>query len=206
MVPIGGKPLLEHLLELVKRHGITDVLINSHHLAHVVEEFVQRKDHGINIRLSYEPSLLGSAGTVAANRDFVDGQENFFIIYADCLTDIDLSEMLDFHRGHNGILTVGVYESPHPELGGVVTLDSDNRVVEFAEKAPEPQGKSGQRGYIRVQLRAFRLYPRIVSLRFELRCPSQGSGRNGKGVGSKPRSGQDVRLQDKGLHNRYRDP
>ena len=140
MVPIGGKPLLEHLLELVRRHGITDVLINSHHLAHVVEEFVQRKDHGINIRLSYEPSLLGSAGTVAANRDFVGGEEDFFIIYADCLTDMDLSEMLEFHRGHSGILTVGVYESPHPEAGGVVTLDPDNRVVEFAEKPQNPKG------------------------------------------------------------------
>jgi mannose-1-phosphate guanylyltransferase len=72
LVPINGVPLLELWLRDCERAGVEAVLVNTHHLAERVEEFVAAR-RGIPVTLAYEPTLLGSAGTIAANWDFVDG-------------------------------------------------------------------------------------------------------------------------------------
>src|SRR5208337_5065186 len=79
LVPINGKPLLEIWLNLCEQCGIQSVLINTHHLAPVVEAWAAAQTSSTKIKLSYEESLLGSAGTVAANRDFIGNSNDFYI-------------------------------------------------------------------------------------------------------------------------------
>ncbi len=93
LVPIKGKPLLSIWLEMFKTYGITDVLLNLHHLSHIVKDYINANSFDINIETFYEGSLLGSAGTILANRDFVKSERFFFIVYGDNLTKINLKEM-----------------------------------------------------------------------------------------------------------------
>jgi len=101
LMPINGKPLLEIWINLLESHGITDVLVNTHHQAEKVESFVKhiKSQAKVTITTVYEPRLLGSAGTVAAQRDFIIDNDDFIIAYADNLTNINLSNMIEFHRG-----------------------------------------------------------------------------------------------------------
>jgi mannose-1-phosphate guanylyltransferase len=91
LVPIGGRPMLSIWLDLLEYHDITDVLINVHHLPQVVLEFVKQYRGPVNIRTFHEEKLLGSAGTIRENRDFVEGEESFWVFYADNLTSADLT-------------------------------------------------------------------------------------------------------------------
>jgi mannose-1-phosphate guanylyltransferase len=82
--------------------------------------------------------LLGSAGTLAANRQWVEGEELFLACNADNLTDFDLRSLVDAHREHGPIATLTVFHSPNPSAGGVVEIDSAGRVTGFAEKPSQP--------------------------------------------------------------------
>ena len=86
----------------------------------------------------FEPELLGSAGTLRANRQWVDGEELFLACNADNLTDFDLRSLIDAHREHGAIATLTVFRSENPSAGGVVELDAGGRVVGFAEKPSHP--------------------------------------------------------------------
>jgi mannose-1-phosphate guanylyltransferase len=86
----------------------------------------------------FEPELLGSAGTLMANRDWVDGDEPFLACNADNLTDFDLRSLIQSHREHDAIATLTVFHSERPSAGGVVELDAAGRVTGFAEKPAHP--------------------------------------------------------------------
>src|SRR5438552_6352658 len=98
LLPIAGRPLLEYWLLLLARHGVTEVLINLHHLPDAVRRFLARSPHGPPVRTVHEPVLLGSAGTLWANRDWVSGEEEFLIACADNLTNADLGSLMRAHR------------------------------------------------------------------------------------------------------------
>jgi mannose-1-phosphate guanylyltransferase len=138
LLPIRGKPLLAIWLELCRRSGIQDILINIHAHSLAVREFIAKHDHGLRIRLFEEPTLLGSAGTLAANREWVSGERAFWVLYADVLTNLNLSAMLEFHMSRKTPITLSVYKVPDPSRCGVITLGSDNVVVEFVEKPVNP--------------------------------------------------------------------
>src|SRR5579864_2128081 len=125
LLPIRGKPLLGIWLELCKRSGIDEVLINLHAHADVVREYVETSDHGLKVTLFEEPTLLGSAGTIAANRQWVSREKNFWVLYADVLSNIDLDQMLERHRSKPSPITLSVYAVPNPSQCGVVVLDRD---------------------------------------------------------------------------------
>jgi mannose-1-phosphate guanylyltransferase len=90
------------------------------------------------LRTFFEPELLGSAGTLLANRWWVEGEEFFLACYADNLTNFDLRSLIDSHREHDAIATLTVFHSSNPSAGGVVELDPDGRVTGFVEKPSEP--------------------------------------------------------------------
>ncbi len=138
LLPIRGKPLLGIWLELCKRSGIDEVLINLHAHADVVREYIETSDHGLKVTLFEEPTLLGSAGTIAANRQWVSREKNFWVLYADVLSNIDLDQMLQRHRSKPSPITLSVYAVPNPSQCGVVVLDRDGIVREFVEKPATP--------------------------------------------------------------------
>ena len=144
LIPIHGTPLLAIWIELLARHGVTEILINTHHHAHQVERFLDsaRAGTSVDIRTVYEPQLLGSAGTIGQNSRFVAGDTDFIVAYADNLTNLNLAKMVDFHhkfRSMGGILTMGLIHAPDPRACGIVTMDAECRIIRFVEKPREPE-------------------------------------------------------------------
>jgi mannose-1-phosphate guanylyltransferase len=90
------------------------------------------------VRTFFEPELLGSAGTLLANRQWVEREELFLVCNADNLTNFDLRSLIDVHRKHDAVATLTVFHSKNPSTGGVVELDATKRVVGFTEKPKEP--------------------------------------------------------------------
>ncbi len=139
LLPIRGVPILEIWLALCRKHGISEVLVNTHAHAAAVKEFVAQWKDGIRVTVIEEPELYGSAGTLLANRDWVRGEDKFWVFYADVLTNADLAMMLAFHRASTAA-TLGVYSVPDPQRCGIATLDRTGTVVNFVEKPAVPSG------------------------------------------------------------------
>ena len=151
LIPINGRPLMAHWLDLFARHGVSELLVNTHHHADQVSTFLDaaRRRYRFGIHITHEPDLLGSGGTVAANRSFVEGTGPFFIIYADNLSGVDLTEMAEAHqRGAalGAVLTMGLFRAPVPEAAGIAELDGQGRIVRFTEKPAHPAGNLANAG------------------------------------------------------------
>jgi mannose-1-phosphate guanylyltransferase len=142
LVPICGVPLLQIWLELCRRNGIDEVLINVHAHAAAVCDFVrQSSGKGLDVVVSEEKVLLGSAGTLLANRHWIRSDPAFWVFYADVLTTADLAPLRYTHeRKAYDIATLGVYEVPDPTRCGIVSLDEDGVVRNFVEKPQKPTG------------------------------------------------------------------
>jgi mannose-1-phosphate guanylyltransferase len=139
LVPIRESALLEIWLRLCARHNISDVLINLHAHAEAVRSFLAKRDFGVRIRLFEEPELLGSAGTIGINRAWVESDPCFWVFYADVLTNLNLSQMLEAHRKLNVAATLGVYPVANPSQCGVLEVDDLGMVRSFEEKPREPR-------------------------------------------------------------------
>ncbi len=147
LVPVGGKPLLSIWLDRCQELGLSEVLINTHHLPGQVEAWAARRVHSrVQIRLVHEKQLLGSAGTIAANWDFVKAEEDFFIFYADNLVHMNFDAMTVFHQSHDEALTVALFHSRRPWNCGIAILDEQNRVSAFEEKPAKPKSDLANAG------------------------------------------------------------
>ncbi len=139
LVPIQGMPMLAIWLELCKEIGITEVLINLHAHADVVRTFLQQSGKSdVRVHVTNENELLGSAGTLRANRQWVEGEDLFWVFYADVLHCADLSAMLRLHRRRRPAATLGVYEVPDPSRCGIVMVNSAGVIEDFVEKPTYP--------------------------------------------------------------------
>jgi mannose-1-phosphate guanylyltransferase len=159
LMPIGGRPLLNIWLELCEGLGIEEVLINTHYRAEQVERWVATQHSPVRIRLAYEPRLLGSAGTVAAHRDFVAGTGSFFIFYADNLVRSDLRLLAEFHAGHQGAITLGLFRASCPSECGIVSLDKTGLITNFEEKPSKPASDLANAGIFVAREEIFGLLP-----------------------------------------------
>ena len=115
LIPVNNKPLLHYWLKLCEKYGIEEALINLHHLSSQIEEFLENNHYKVKIKKVYEKKLLGSAGTIAANRDFVQGEEAFFIFYTDNLTNMNFKKMWEFHKTHQGMFTMCLFRTDFPQ-------------------------------------------------------------------------------------------
>jgi mannose-1-phosphate guanylyltransferase len=164
LIPIHEKPLLEIWLDHLREQNIREVLINTHHHAYQVEAFVRGYRHrrDMHIVLSFEPELLGSAGTILYCRDFVDSEDDFMVVYADNLTNVDLKRLATFHRSRrekNGILTMGLFHSPNPAFCGIAELDPDQKIVGFTEKPENPKSSLANAGIYMASQEIFGYFP-----------------------------------------------
>jgi len=159
MLPIDGRPLLDIWLDALAKAGVHEVLVNLHHLAGVVRAHVAARGGPPAVRLVEEPRLLGSAGTLLANRDFVAGEEMFLAVYADNLTDFDLDVLVSAHRAHRrggAVATLTLFHAPRPSECGIVDVE-DGRVVGFVEKPAQPRGDLANAGM-------YALHPSVLDL------------------------------------------
>jgi NDP-sugar pyrophosphorylase family protein len=142
MVPILNRPVMEHLLRLLRRHGVTDIAANLHyHPDKIRAYFDEGARFGVRLRYNLEERLLGTAGGADAFREFLSGS-TFLVMSGDGLTDIDLGAFLAAHRASGGIATMAVKQVADPSLYGVVVHDDDRRVVGFQEKPPREEALS----------------------------------------------------------------
>jgi mannose-1-phosphate guanylyltransferase len=146
LVPIAGKPLLQIWLALLARHGVREVLINTHHLSEQVQDFASGLSGHPKLHLSHEEKLLGSAGTLEKNWDFVATEESFLVCYADNLTDMDLGRLVQFHQAHQGLITMALFRTERPKECGVAEMDKKGLIASFVEKPAAPKSALANAG------------------------------------------------------------
>jgi mannose-1-phosphate guanylyltransferase len=140
MLPIRGLPLLEIWLQTCKQFGVEEVLVNLHAHAESVRQYLRGSTSGVRVQVAEESELLGSAGTLRANREWIASEECFWIFYADVLNRADLGKMMEAHRLRKPVATLGVYRVPDPKRCGIVTVGEDGMIREFIEKPANPAG------------------------------------------------------------------
>ena len=203
MVAIDGRPLLDIWLDAFDRAGVDEVLVNLHHLPDVVRDHIAARTGPPVVRTFFEPELLGSAGTLAANRDWVDGEEMFLACNADNLTDFDLRSLIDAHREHDAIATLTVFHSETPSAGGVVEVDGDGTVVGFVEKPAEPVSDLTNAGMYAFHPSVLDEIDRADAERHRLSpaaaAGGPGAGRAGGGVLPRHRHGRSVPASQGGV-------
>jgi mannose-1-phosphate guanylyltransferase len=134
LLPIQGVPLLQIWLESCRVARINEVLVNVHSHAERISEFAAQHNTPVRVHIAQEKQLLGSAGTLAENRSFVDGEEAFFVLYGDVLTNVSLADMLAFHSKAKRLATLGIHQAPDPSQCGIVATDREGVVRSFVEK------------------------------------------------------------------------
>lgn len=139
LLPVRGIPLLDIWLDSCARSGISEVLINLHAHADAIERHLKQSRPPVEVRFVREERLLGSAGTITANRDWVEKEDAFNIFYSDVLTDADLTGMNEFHLLHSSVATIGLYRVPDPSRCGVVRIDGSGVITDFEEKPAVPR-------------------------------------------------------------------
>lgn len=139
LLPIRGVPMLQIWLETCSQFGIDEVLINIHAHAGRVHEFLRKNSHSRKVRVVEEKELLGSAGTLLKNREWVDSEDFFWVFYADVLNQVDFSAMLRLHQARRPAATIGAYHVPDPSRCGILDIVEDGTVVEFVEKPVRPR-------------------------------------------------------------------
>jgi len=133
MVPIVGKPCMEHIVELLHRHGFDDIVVTLAFMPQAIRGyFGDGEAQGVQIRYSVEETPAGTAGSVKLAEEALD--EPFVVISGDALCDIDLTELVSFHREREALVTIALKSVDNPLEFGIVVTDEDGRIERFLEK------------------------------------------------------------------------
>jgi mannose-1-phosphate guanylyltransferase/phosphomannomutase len=133
MVSIVGKPCMEHILELLKQHGMEDVIVTVAFLPQAIRSyFGDGSALGMNIGYSVEESPLGTAGSVRLAADRLD--DTFLVISGDALCDVDLTKLVEFHKEKGSSVTIGLKSVDNPLEFGIVVTDDEGKIERFLEK------------------------------------------------------------------------
>ena len=134
MTPLLGRPVMEHIIGLLKRHGIGDICVTLCYKPQgVMDHFGDGDRLGVRLTWYTEDEPLGTAGSVKRCMDRL-GEEDFLVIGGDCVCDLDLSQLIRFHRERGAQATLGLYRHDSPLEYGLVLTDREGRVERFVEK------------------------------------------------------------------------
>jgi mannose-1-phosphate guanylyltransferase / phosphomannomutase len=133
LIPIGGKPILEHQLHLAKRHGATDVALLIGHLGDQIRDFCG-DGSGFGLRITYfeEPQPLGTAGSLKLAEGFFS--DDFLVFYGDVMMELNLGRLLAFHKCKGADATLVLHPNNHPMDSDLVEVDGNDRVVRVLPK------------------------------------------------------------------------
>lgn len=128
MLELGGHPLIHYPLAMLRRAGITDVAINLHHLGAAIQRGLG-DGSALGLRITYapEPVLLGTGGPLGGLRDFLGG-DTFVIANSDTILDLDLSTMLKFHRDHDALATIALYNPSNLDYYSRLEIDDTQKL------------------------------------------------------------------------------
>ncbi|MFH1149922.1 MAG: sugar phosphate nucleotidyltransferase [Actinomycetota bacterium] len=133
MVPVVNKPIMEHIVELLKRHGFVDVIATLQFLPTVITNyFGDGSTWGMDISYVTEETPMGTAGSVRNARSIID--RRFIVVSGDAVTDIDLAAAAEFHRERGAMVTIVLKSAPNPLEFGLVITDTEGRITRFLEK------------------------------------------------------------------------
>lgn len=136
MAPVVNRPHLERVIEWLKRHGVTDVILTLHYKPeHFREYFGDGSRFGLRVHYVDEPQPLGTGGAIRNAEELFDS--TFLVFNGDILTDLNLTEVVRFHKEKGAAVTIALQPVDDPTKYGVVELDSDSRILRFVEK-PAP--------------------------------------------------------------------
>ena len=134
MLPVVNRPIMEHVLRLLRKHGLTETVVTVQFLASMVRNyFGDGEDFGMSLQYATEEIPLGTAGSVKNAEDALR-DEPFLVISGDALTDIDLSDLIRYHKDNQALVTVALARVPDPLEFGIVIVDDDGRIQRFLEK------------------------------------------------------------------------
>ncbi|GFP33341.1 mannose-1-phosphate guanylyltransferase / phosphomannomutase, partial [Candidatus Hakubella thermalkaliphila] len=134
MVPVVGKSVMEHIVALLKKHGIVDIVVTLQFMPEVIRGyFSDGTSLEMNISYAVEDSPLGTAGSVRNVQSFL-GKETFLVISGDALTDINLTDLIDFHKRKGALATVCLKSVENPLDFGLVITNAEGRIERFLEK------------------------------------------------------------------------
>ena len=141
LVPIHGIPLLDYWLKNLVDGGIEKILVNTHYLPQVVINHIASSQWNSYTEIIYERELLGTGGTIYANKDFF-GESDFFVAHADNLTQFDMKKFQNAHinRPQETEITMMTFLTDTPQSCGIVNTNSSGIVTEFYEKFSKPPG------------------------------------------------------------------
>ncbi len=133
MVPVANKPMMEHIVNLLKKYGITEIVSLLYYQPEVIMDyFGDGSDFGIKMHYVKAEADYGTAGSVKNAQKYLD--ERFIIISGDVLTDFDLSKAIDFHEKSDAISTLLLTHAENPLAFGVVITDKNGKITRFLEK------------------------------------------------------------------------
>ena len=133
MVPIIDKPIINYIINTLKKYGITDIIVTlGYKPERIIDYLGDGSDLGVKVRYSVENIPLGTAGGVKKISDMIDG--TFVVISGDALTNIELDSMMSHHMSHGKLMTMAVKEMDDVTGFGVVKCDEDGAVTSFIEK------------------------------------------------------------------------
>jgi mannose-1-phosphate guanylyltransferase len=155
MIPLVRKPVMEFLVEHLKAHGVNQLMVNTSHLAPVIEEYFRDGDRfGVQMAYSFEGDMIGgqiegkaigSAGGMKKIQDFSGFfDETFVVLCGDALVDVDFAEVLRFHRDRKSVATLVLRDVQPEDVSkyGVVQTDASGRIMRFQEKPTREQAVS----------------------------------------------------------------
>lgn len=132
MLPIGGKPILERQIELLKKYGVTDIVICGFYLFDKIKEyFGSGENFGVKITYIKDPEL-DTGGSLKLAEKFISN--TFIVFYGDTVIEMDLKKMIDFHREKGGIATVVLHKTDHPHDSDLVEIDRNQRIIKLYRK------------------------------------------------------------------------
>jgi mannose-1-phosphate guanylyltransferase/phosphomannomutase len=133
MIPMVNKPVMAHILELLKKHGFTEIVVTVQYLAdNIRNAFGDGEGYGLKIAYSLEDTPLGTAGSVKKAQEYLD--DTFLVISGDAVTDFNLTEIVNFHKANKSLATLTLYRVPNPLEYGVVIIDNEGHIRQFLEK------------------------------------------------------------------------
>jgi len=134
LLPVANRPIMEHVLRLLKRHGFSETVVTVQFLASLVRNyFGDGEEVGMSLQYATEEIPLGTAGSVRNAEDALR-DEPFLVISGDALTDMDLTALVNFHKEKGALVTVGLARMPNPLEFGIVITEEDGRIQRFLEK------------------------------------------------------------------------